>query len=230
MDFLEAARLAWAHGADRVELCQALELGGLTPSEALIQAVVEVAPGAVFAMIRPRPGSFVVDRADRAVMAAEARMARRAGAAGLVVGGITASGGIDRDLVSAVVEQGGGLPITFHRAFDALSVPLAEAMDQLHQLGVARVLTSGGAATAHGGRETLARLVACGRPAVLAGGGIRSDTALELVRASGVKEIHLAGVRFVGPADGFGRRTEPDIDRVASVMSALERALGPRAT
>lgn len=175
-------------GADRIELCSALALGGLTPSAALIETA---AAGAVpvHVLIRPRAGDFDYDDEERAIIVRDVRWARDAGAAGVVVGA-TRAGRIDAELVRAVVAEAGGAEVTFHRALDVVADPAA-ALLEVAELGVARVLTSGGADHAADGSAELARLVrvAAGRIEVMAGGGVTRATAADILD-TGVDALH----------------------------------------
>lgn len=228
VDSVEAAVAAEAAGADRIELCQALELGGLTPSAGLIEEALRTVGLPVFAMIRPRPGPFVLGPGDLAVMRADLARIRDRGAAGAVVGALTAQGTIDRDALVGLVETAAGMDLTFHRAFDSLAAPVTAAMAELRALGVTRVLSSGGAATASGGRGQLASLVRCGTPIVVAAGGIVAETVVDLVRTTEAREIHLSGVMTVGPSAGFGRASVANLPRLRAVLAALDAEFGPR--
>ncbi|NED90400.1 copper homeostasis protein CutC, partial [Streptomyces sp. SID11233] len=147
------ARAARENGADRVELCTALELGGLTPSAALVEAVAaEGLP--VQVLVRCRPGDFVHDAEEIALMAAEVRSVIASGAAGVVIGALTADGALDTDAVArlagAARASGRPVEVTLHRAIDQSADPVATAA-LLPPLGLTRVLTSGGAPAAADG-------------------------------------------------------------------------------
>jgi copper homeostasis protein len=145
----------------------------------------------VFVMVRPRAGNFVYSREEVALMCQQAMRARSLGASGIVSGALTGDGSIDRDAFAAIADAAGPLPVTCHRAFD--SVPDRDAaLESLVALGVARVLTSGGAPSALSGAEAIARLVrnAAGRLVVMAGGGIRAPNVREIVARTGVTEVH----------------------------------------
>ena len=191
VDSLASARAARAGGAARVELCAALRDGGLTPPADLLAAAV--AEGIVcFVMIRPRPGDFVYDDAELEAMRRAIRRARHAGARGIVTGALTGDGGrIDEAAMRPLIDEAGDLPVTFHRAFDRLA-DLPAALEALVGLGVARVLTSGGAATATAGADAIADLVARadGRIGILPGGGVREANVRELIARTCVTEVH----------------------------------------
>ncbi|MEU4236202.1 copper homeostasis protein CutC [Actinoplanes sp. NPDC026619] len=236
-----AARL----GVDRIELCSALPLGGLTPSLALIEAAVET-PGIppVHVLIRPRPGGFDYAPAEVDMIVRDVRHALAAGAAGVVIGGVRA-GEIDAGLVARVMDVAGAAPavngvgrpgcgaeVTFHRAFDVLGDP-SEALDRLAGLGVKRILTSGGAAAAGDAVPELARLVkaAGGRIEIMAGGGVRPEIVGDLVTA-GVAAVHASGKGIVtgepgvklGSADRSERETtdEREVGRLLAALRSTE--------
>lgn len=178
-------------GADRLELCEALFEGGKTPNPGLIAQCREAVSIPIFVMIRPRGGGFVYSDEERDVMLRDIAVARELGADGIVTGALSHDGTIDIDLVKDLVDAANDLPVTFHRAFD-FTPDLAAALDSLADAGIARVLTSGGAATAAEGATVLADLVrgAGSRIIVLAGGGIRETNVRDLISVSGVREVH----------------------------------------
>lgn len=229
VDSVDSAIAAEASGAGRLELCAGLLEGGTTPSIGLIEEVRVRTTLPVFVMARPRGGDFVYGARDRDVLLRDVAAARAAGADGIVGGALAHDGTIDRDLTARLVGVASPLPFTFHRAFD-VAADLARALDALIALGVARVLTSGGAARALEGADRLAGLVrqSGGRIGILAGGGVRAPHAAELVRRSGVREVHARPTRaaaargplLAGPADAGGR-VELDPAAVRALADAL---------
>jgi len=203
-------RVALAEGADRVELCVALGLGGLTPSAGLIASAVEEAAeagraGFVHVLVRPRGGGFVYDSDELDTTIADIRFARQAGAGGVVIGALDEVGRVDRDAVARFAEAAGELDVTFHRAFDTLADPPAAA-ETLIELGVARVLTSGGAERSIDGIDGLRSLAqrVGGSLQVMAGGGVRVQDVPALI-AAGVDAVHLSARRTVsGASSGPG--------------------------
>jgi len=182
-------------GADRLELCSALALGGLTPSAGLV--VAAVAGGLpVHVLIRPRAGGFDYTDLERELVLTDVRRAVEFGAAGVVVGA-TRQGVVDVDLVLRVRELADSVDVTFHRAFDTLENREA-ALEQLIALGIDRVLTSGGATRAPDALSELAALVeqAAGRIQVMAGAGIDSASVVA-VAATGVDAVHSSAKRLV---------------------------------
>jgi copper homeostasis protein len=188
-----AARL----GVDRIELCSALPVGGVTPSAGLIETAVAT-PGMppVHVLVRPRLGGFDYAPDETALIVRDVRFAVAAGAAGVVIGGVRA-GRVDEELVRRVLEVAGGRDVTFHRAFDTLA-DLAGGLRTLAALGVRRVLTSAGAAAVADALSALAGLVttAGDRIEVMAGGGVRPAD-VERIRRTGVPAIHASAKRTV---------------------------------
>ncbi|NAZ85689.1 copper homeostasis protein CutC [Kineococcus indalonis] len=177
------AATALAAGADRLELCSALELGGLTPSQALVEAAVEVAARAgrpVHVLVRCRPGDFVHDPDEVALTERDVRHAVRAGAAGVVVGALRADGTLDTGAVRrwarAARAERAGCAVVLHRAVDHAADPVAAAAAAAG-LGLDGVLSSGGAPTAVQGAGVLRRVAAASRPATSPGSSHASSSA-----------------------------------------------------
>lgn len=221
---------AVAGGADRIELCAALSLGGLTPSAGLMHLAARV-PIPVYAMIRPRAGSFVYDTQEVAAMRAEIRAVRAAGLAGVVFGASRSDGTLDEAVLSALLAEAKGLGATLHRAFDLVPDPLA-ALETAVALGFERILTSGGALRAEEGMTTLRALVTAssGRIAIMPGSGVRAANAASILGQTGATEIH-ASCR--GPAGGapdprllrFGFEAEGAQDTDRAAVAALRAVL-----
>jgi copper homeostasis protein len=178
-------------GADRVELCENLAVGGVTPSLGVVVAASVNFSIPVHVLIRPRGGDFVYNTAEFGVMDADIGYAKAAGASGVVLGLLTRNGRINRGRTAELIEAARPMSVTFHKAFDSTRDPF-EALDNLIELGVDRVLTSGHAPTAMEGLATLVELThrASGRISVMAGGSIQIEQIRPIVGA-GVKEIHL---------------------------------------
>jgi copper homeostasis protein len=163
IDSVESAMAAERGGAGRVELCADLHDAGTTPSAGMIAACAERLAIPVFVIVRPRGGNFVASDAELDVMRRDARALRGLGARGVVLGLLTPDGEIDIERMRMLIDDAGGLAVTFHRAFDHTR-DLAASLDALGSLGVARVLTSGGAATALEGAESIAARVRLRKP------------------------------------------------------------------
>ena len=191
VETLPEALAAERSGADRIELCANLDDGGTTPSADLITTVAGGIRLPVFVLIRLRAGGFVYSDDEIGAMAREIELATDMGAAGIVTGALTAHDTVDIARTRTLVDAAGGLPVTFHRAFD-LTVNLPNSLEQVIDAGVGRVLTSGGAATAVEGVDAIAALVeqARGRITIVAGGGIRQHNARDVIERTGVGEVH----------------------------------------
>ena len=177
-------------GADRIELCQALEVDGLTPSaEMMAEAIGLGIP--VQVLIRPREGDFVYDEAEVETMQKEIRLAKRLGANGVVIGALKSDGCIDEETMRRLVSEATGLSITFHRAFDVCSQP-TEALEQIVSLGCHRLLTSGQAPSAEQGIPLIKRLVerSGGRLIIMPGAGVNQENARRILSETGAHEIH----------------------------------------
>jgi copper homeostasis protein len=188
-------RAALAAGADRVELCADLAVGGITPSAGLVEWAADAARDRlrVHVLIRPRGGDFVYDGDDEDVMARDIRAAKAAGADGVVIGALTPEATVDVPLTARLIALARPLSVTFHRAFDETADPAA-AFDDVLALGADRLLTSGGAATALEGAGLIGELVnrSGGKLAVMAGSGVTEHTAAQIVRRTGVTELHFS--------------------------------------
>ncbi|MBP1887246.1 copper homeostasis protein CutC [Sinorhizobium mexicanum] len=190
VDDPDGLRAAIDGGADRIELCSALALGGLTPSPGLM-ALAGPPPVPVYAMIRPRAGDFVYRPTDLDAMRRDIDAARHAGLAGVVLGASLADGRLDAQMLRKLTGHAAGLGLTLHRAFD-LVPDFAEAMAIAEDLGFERILTSGGAKSAPEAVDGLARLIelAARRISVMPGSGITVDTIDALLPGLAVTEIH----------------------------------------
>jgi copper homeostasis protein len=207
VDSVESALAAQAGGANRVELCENLLEGGTTPSAGLIEVSHERLRIPLHVLVRPRGGDFVYSDVETEVMQRDIALARRMGAAGVVLGALHPDGTVDMERTRAMIEAARPLSVTFHRAFDF--TPDADAaLDTLIALGVDRVLTSGQAPTAVAGTQTLARLVAraAGRIGILAGGGLSEENLLAVASESGVREVHVRATALLESPASFRPR------------------------
>lgn len=194
--------------ADRIELCAALDVGGLTPSPSLIHAAA-AAPIPVHLLVRPRAGDFVYDAGERRLVEEDIRAAADAGLAGVVIGANARDRTLDVDSLARWVEiaRERTLSVTLHRAFDLTPDPLA-ALEQAVALGFDRILTSGGAPRSADAVEMLTRLVAAAsdRITVLVGSGV-SPATLPALLATGAREVHAScRIARAGAADTTLRR------------------------
>jgi copper homeostasis protein len=191
VDTVTAAQAAAAAGADRIELCENLAQGGVTPSAGKISRAKAVLSIPVFVLIRPRPGDFHYRTTEFDLLLADIAWARQLGADGIVAGDMGPQGTLDEARVAALVAAADPLPLTFHRAFDQLRDPYS-AIDTLARAGVARILTAGGLGTALEGKDQIASYVALadGAIKILAGGGVRPHSLEPLLQIPGLEEFH----------------------------------------
>lgn len=226
----DAAGLAAAisGGADRIELCSSLALGGLTPTPGLM-ALAATSPIPVYAMIRPRAGDFVFSQEDVATMQTDIDAARSAGLSGVVLGATHPDGRLDTAILERLVTRASGLGLTLHRAFD-LAPDFPAAIDTAIDLRFKRILTSGGAPRAIDGRDALRTIIAhaAGRIAIMAGSGVTADNA-EIFLALGLTDLHASASRPIetptGRAADLGY-VAPGMKRTdVELVAALKRAM-----
>lgn len=181
--------IAVGAGADRIELCSALALDGLTPGPGLVRLARDV-PVPVMAMVRPRAGDFVFGPGDLWAALEDIAHMRRVGLAGVVLGASLPDGRLDTEALARMADAATGLDLTLHRAFDLTPDPFS-ALEDAVALGFSRILTSGQARTASDGADLLSRLVeaAEGRIGIMAGAGVRAADAARLA-ATGVDALH----------------------------------------
>lgn len=187
---LEGALVAEAAGADRLELSCALTLGGLTPSLGLLREVRRATRLPLMVLIRPRPGGFCYNESELLLIERDLAIALDNGADGIVLGALDDGRQISPHL-SWLVERAGPREVVFHRAFDEVAMPLV-ALEQLIDLGVRRVLTSGQQPSALQGADLLAELIrrAAGRIEILPGAGVRPHNVAELVQRTACTQVH----------------------------------------
>lgn len=236
-DSIQSAVYAEEGGADRIELCDNLAQGGLTPSAGKIRVAKRLLAIPVFVLIRPRKADFLYSGLEFELMLEDIHQARELGADGIVSGVLTADGSIDLTRTERLLQAAWPLPFTFHRAIDMCRDPLS-AVDQLAELGVRRILTSGQRATARDGQELIRRLVerADGRLTILAGGGLRPNSLSELLAIPGLREFHASArhqvrtkMEFYGSATLGSESLDEEFrwDEVdPGMVLALRRALG----
>ena len=209
VDSLESALAAQEGGADRLELCGHLLIGGTTPSLGLVRQVLRQVQIPVNVLIRPRFGDFCFTPSEKETTLWEIEQCRALGAGGVVLGALLPDGSLDADFLARCIAVSGGGRHTLHRAFDVCRDPF-EALEQAVELGFDTILTSGQQARAEQGIDLLARLTeqAAGRIAILAGSGVGPDNLARLADA-GVRQFHFSAKRSVpGPME-FRREGVP---------------------
>jgi copper homeostasis protein len=182
--------IAVGSGADRIELCSALDLAGLTPSAGLM-AMAAAKDLPCYVLIRPRAGDFCYDGRELDVMRTDIDSVRSLRLAGVVIGASLSDGSLDEETLRQLLEHAAGLPAVLHRAFD-LVPDFQAALETAIRLGFKRVLTSGGAPDAIAGSAVICKLVeqAGDRIEVMAGAGLSPDNVAQFVRATRVPAVH----------------------------------------
>lgn len=234
---IESVWAAARGGAQRVELCSALALGGITPSLGFINQAVKAGNLRVHVLIRPREGDFVYTPDEVEVMLSDIDAVARAGGNGVVIGALLPDGSIDMESCSKMVQRAKahGLSVTFHRAFDRVNSPLT-ALNQVIALGCDYLLTSGCAPSALQGVEMLRKLhnEAAERITIIAAAGVNSTNAAEILRRSGCTQLHAsarsavpsrmqfsrAGVAM-GSADNETNRLTTNIEEVQKILQSI---------
>jgi copper homeostasis protein len=220
VESVEAAVAAERGGADRLELCSELAVGGLTPSAELMRAIRARVKLPIFAMIRPRAGDFAYSAEGFAEMRGSIGAAKKLGMNGVVLGLLTADGQVEVSRTRELVEMARPLPVTFHRAFDECADQLASLKDVI-RAGAARVLTSGGAVSAFAGGPQIARLVAAAaRIIILPGAGINAENFAEVARVTGAHEFH-SGLSSVLARGDAGQQFQAEVTRLAKELRKL---------
>jgi copper homeostasis protein len=221
-------------GADRVELCSALFLGGLTPSLGTIQEAKRRLKIPVMVMVRPRGGGFGYSEAEMASMERDAEASVENGADGVVFGILQSGGRIDVPRCKRIRQLIGKREAVFHRAFDVTPDP-SEALEQLVDMGFTRVLTSGQKDSVAEGVELIKKLIARAgdRIEILPGGGMQLGNVKEIVEGTACRQVHLTAWRTVAdtstqarPTITFGGALYPAEDRYQVTDEKLVRQLG----
>lgn len=221
---IDDAIAAQAAGADRIELCAGLRIGGLTPGAGLIRATTTSVSIPVRVLIRPREGHFVWNEREKRLIVDEIKTAMDAGAEGVVLGGLDEHGNLDQRLITMALRAVSAEHITFHRAFDEC-VNLSSAYQLLCRRKIDCVLTSGRARTAPAGAEFLRQLVRLnGTTRVMAGGGVRPHN-LQVLRSFGVTAVHFSARR--NEPSPFPHQLFDDVNSVvdAEIVAAMRKAL-----
>ena len=213
VDSLASARAAIAGGADRIELCSALLAGGLTPYAELLRQIRAESNIPVRCLMRPRPGDFLYAREELAMMAAQIRALKAAGADGFVLGCLTSTGDLDEEAMAPLLDACGGSGITLHRCIDVSRDPV-ETYLRAGALGIDTVLTSGAAANCAAGMDTVGWLLelrdAQNGPEVLIGAGVSAPVIRDFrQRFPRARAFHMSGKTEVESAMAFRREGVP---------------------
>jgi copper homeostasis protein len=229
-----SALAAQEGGAGRIELCAALELGGVTPSYAEIATARDRLRTPLYVLVRPRGGDFLYNDFECEVMQRDIETCVALGCDGVVFGVLDADGQVDQPRCRALAAAAGSLGITFHRAFDMVRDP-AQALEAVIGLGCERVLTSGAQARALDGAARIRALLdqAAGRLVVMPGAGVHAGNIAALAQATGAREFHASAKRQLpsgmrhrhpGLADMATGEWRSDAAEVRAMVAALQGA------
>ncbi len=191
---VESAINAQKGGASRVELCAGIPEGGTTPSYGEILTARKLLDKTrLHVIVRPRGGDFLYSPLEEEIMAHDISMAHYIGADGIVLGCLTADGEVDVRMMKRLLREACGMNVTFHRAFDMCRNPF-EALEQIIDLGITRILTSGQAANAEKGIPLIKQLIekAAGRIIIMPGCGVNYNNISKIANETGAKEFHLS--------------------------------------
>lgn len=223
-------------GATRIELCAALTEGGLTPSYGLIEKAVSLGFDHINVLVRSRKGDFLYSGSDMDIMIRDVKIAKEAGATGIVWGALLQDGNIDLQSLEKMHSAADGLNFTFHRAFDLCADPYS-AMEQIIEAGCTCLLTSGLSSSAYEGIDMIADLNrwSAGRIEIMAGAGINAFNCQEIVERTGVSIIHSTarrqlesrmvyrrpGVPMGAPGEDEYLRLVTSSDEVREIINAI---------
>lgn len=221
----ESARNAQLAGANRIELCSELGVGGVTPSYGLIKKVMDELSIENCVLIRPRSGNFTYTDEEFDVMLRDITFCRELGCKGVVTGVLNTDNTIDKERTQQLIEAAGDIDFIYHRAFDCVPNP-EEALNLLKTLGVKRILTSGGKKSAVEGLDVLKKLnqQAERKITIMPGGGINPQTILK-IKEAGFNEVHFSGTVFEKSANEmpFSFNTASFLDESVRPISGIEQ-------
>lgn len=197
VESIASVRAAVSGGADRIELCSALAIGGLTPYPALLRQIREESGIPVRCLMRPRAGDFVYTKDELAMLAAQIRELKSAGANGFVIGCLTPEGNLDKDSMLPLIEAADGAGLTLHRCID-VSRDLCKTYLDAKELGIDTILTSGGAGNCSAGADTIGKLLhlrdEVNGPEVLIGAGVNAKVIQSFrQRFPATRAFHMSG-------------------------------------
>ena len=197
IDSLASARAAIRGGADRLELCGALALGGLTPYTELLRQIRRESDISIRCLMRPRAGDFLYTPEEIQLMAAQIRELKSAGADGFVIGCLTPAGNLDKDAMMPLIEAANGSGLTLHRCIDVSRDPIQTYLDA-KELGIDTVLTSGAKSNCLAGLDTIGKLMdmrdQINGPEVLIGAGVKAPVIEAILdRYPQANAFHMSG-------------------------------------
>ncbi len=228
-----SSKAAAEGGADRIELCDNLSEGGTTQSYGTIKLCREKLSVELFPIIRPRGGDFLYSADEFEIMMQDVRLCKQLGCDGVVIGFLNADGSIDTSRTKKLVDLAYPLEVTFHRAFDRCRDPF-EALEQLIEIGCARILTSGQKPAAPDGADLIAQLVqkADDRIIIMPGSGVRKDNIRALAEKTGALEFHSSlrtkvegGMQYRHPAFASSAESYSHYSVLSNEVKSFRQAL-----
>lgn len=213
VDSLASARAAISGGADRLELCSALSIGGLTPYSALLSQIRGESNITIRCLMRPRAGDFLYTPEEIQMMANQIRTLRSLGADGFVIGCLTPEGMLDKEAMKPLIEAADGAGLTLHRCID-VSADLCQTYLNARDLGIDTILTSGGASSCSQGAEMIGKLLSLRDmltgPEILVGAGVKASVITAFRnRFPGVRAFHMSGKADIESGMRFRREGVP---------------------
>lgn len=198
VDSVESAVFATEGGANRLELCGNLMIGGTTPTKAMFEVVKSCCNNRIHVLIRPRFGDFCYSGHEFSVIVKEVDQFRELGAEGVVIGVLKPDGTLDMPRMKELMAAAGGMSVTLHRAFDVCADPY-RTLEEAAELGVDTILTSGQKNDCMSGRECIRELLkrSAGRVDILVGSGVNSGIIGQLQSFTGATSFHMSGKRVV---------------------------------
>jgi len=224
---INSAIIAEKSGADRIELCQGLSEGGLTPSPAMIKWCSDNLKLGVMVLIRPRGGDFLYNENEFDLIKSDVLYCREQGADGVVVGFLDKDGNVDRERLKVIVDLAGDMDVVFHRAFDRCR-DWEQSLEDIINCGCNRILTSGLYDTAYEGRFLLKKIIekASDRIAILVGSGIVPDNIEEIFDVTGFQELHFSAKKLTeSKMNFFGEKIRPIKGHIESSAEEIAQIL-----
>lgn len=200
VDSVESAIAAAEGGADRMELCAALVIGGISPSLALFEQVKKNCNLPVRVLLRPRFGDFLYSDYEFQIIKREVELFREAGAEGVVIGCLKADGSLHMEQMQELMETAGDMKVTLHRAFDVCADPM-QTYKQARELGIDTILTSGQESNGLAGLPLLKKLgeyqMETSGPQIMAGAGMTPDAIKKFLKETKITAFHLSAKKIM---------------------------------
>ena len=212
VDSTESAIAAAKGGADRLELCAALIIGGTSPSPALYEQIRKCCNLPIRVLLRPRFGDFLYTEHEFEIIKREVELFREAGADGVVIGCLRADGALDMERMKKLMKAAGTMQVTLHRAFDVCADPI-RTYEQAGELGIDTILTSGQQNDCLTGMALLKELCELrrkqGGPQIMAGAGVTPDVIRQFIAQTDITSYHLSAKKIVDSGMRFRKEGVP---------------------